>query len=196
MISLIVAMTKNGVIGDGNRRPWHLPPDLKRFRDLTLNKPCIFGRRTYDALPLPADGSEPLKDRDVWVMTRNHEWEPKHSGGFVWPFRREAFWEQLVTLDAGHPEVMVCGGAFVYREALALTRHKGGIDWEKAPPLVQRIYLTEIHDNVPGSVFFPPWDRSAWRVVQEEYWQPRDGAGSNAMPHVFSVLERKNQEVK
>jgi dihydrofolate reductase len=184
MISLIVAMTKRGVIGDSGRIPWHCPPDLKRFRDLTMEKAVVFGRKTWESI------SKPLPGRRVWVLT--HRPDLYETATADDPDYFGHLWEQLVHLGAGWPEVLICGGASVYRQALALTTQLGGIDWKKAPPMVTRMYLTELDADVPGSVFFPPWDRGVWRVISSERCE---GDGPNAMPHTFSVLERSGRAV-
>lgn len=172
MISIIVAMTKQGVIGCDNQMPWHKPVDLERFRYLTIGKSCIFGRKTYDAIP------KPLVDRGCYVLTRNGNWDPKDEHVGVQPIRH--LWEQLIHLEY-YGEVMICGGASLYHEALILTRHNGGIDWHRKPYLVTRMYLTELKDNIYGNTYFPYFNRELWETEHTE----------DCGDHIFSVLNRK-----
>ncbi len=138
LVSLLVALARNGVIGRGNALPWRLPADLKRFRALTLGKPVLMGRRTFESI------GRPLADRLNLVLTRDAHWAA--DGVRVVHALPEAL-EQARDC----PELVVIGGTEVYRLAL---------------PLARRIYLTRVHADVPGDRFFPPFDPREWREVE------------------------------
>lgn len=136
MLSLIVAMAENRVIGANNRLPWHLPADLKHFRALTMGHPIIMGRKTFDSI------GRVLPGRRNIVVTRNPEYkveglEIAHS------------LEGALELCGSESEAFIIGGAHLYEAAL---------------PHVQRIYLTLVHTVVEGDVLFPALDPSAWQV--------------------------------
>lgn len=159
-ISLVVAMDRTRAIGAGGTLPWHLPADLRHFRDITMGKPIIMGRRTHDSI------GRALPGRRNIVVTRNRDWpvpkgcEAAHS------------LEEALTLAGDAAEVMVIGGAALYRCAL---------------PLAQRIYLTEVHTEVGGDVHFPPLDPQEWR---ESARVQRAADERNPYPCSFVILER------
>jgi dihydrofolate reductase len=164
-ISLVVAVALNGVIGKDGRLPWRLPSDLKRFRALTMGKPVIMGRKTFQSLAKPLDG------RDNIVVTRDPAFV---AGGAV----AVASFEAALTVAReraqarGVDEIMVIGGAEVYRTAL---------------PLADRIYLTRVHAAPDGDTLFPEPDPADWREVLHEAL-PR---GSNdEYSATFSILDR------
>jgi len=146
VISLIVAMDENGVIGRDNALPWHLPEDLKRFKAATLGKPILMGRKTFESI------GKPLPGRANLVLTRSHEWQ--HSGVLAVHSMEEA-----IERSSAAPELVVIGGEDVFRLAL---------------PLAQRIYLTEVHAQVGGDAKFPALDRSQWREAERSV-HPADG---------------------
>lgn len=128
-ISLVVAMSQNRVIGKNNRLPWHLPEDLKRFRAITLNKPVVMGRKTFDSI------GRILPQRENIIVSRQVSLEI--PGARVFASLEQALddCEKKET-----PEVMIIGGGEIYRLA-----------FEKA----DRIYLTLIHQSLEGDAFFP-----------------------------------------
>jgi dihydrofolate reductase len=140
MISLIVAVAKNGVIGDKNRLPWRLSADLRYFKSLTMGKPIIMGRNTWESLPGILPGRRHI------VITRDQD------------YRAEGC-ELVHSLDealevAGEvPEVMIVGGGVLYRQTL---------------PRADRLYLTRVEADVPGDTFFPDIDRHQWQEVSRE----------------------------
>lgn len=139
-ISLIAAMSENRSIGIDNRLPWHLPADLKRFKELTMGHPMILGRRTFDSI-----GSVPLPGRPTIVVTRQPEYNP--PGVQVARTLEEA-------LDkAEGDEVFIGGGEEIFRLAL---------------DHADRIYLTVIYKEFPGDTFFPEFDRTVWRLTGQE----------------------------
>ncbi|MCW2235459.1 dihydrofolate reductase [Azospirillum canadense] len=131
-ISLVVAVARNGVIGRNGTLPWHLPGDLKRFRELTMGKPILMGRRTWDSLP-----RKPLPGRDNLVVSRSHP-AGEHDGA-VWfgDLDSALSWCR----DRGVPEVSVIGGAELFRETL---------------PLADLIHLTRVEQDVEGDTHMPP----------------------------------------
>jgi dihydrofolate reductase len=127
IVSLIVAMARNRVIGRGNALPWHLPADLRRFRDLTMGHPVIMGRKTFESI------GGPLPGRQTIVVTRQERYA---APGCVVVHSLAAAFAAADCAD----EVFICGGGELYREAL---------------PLVGRIYLTVVELEVAGDTFFP-----------------------------------------
>ena len=160
-ISIIAAIAENRVIGRRNRLPWHLPADLARFKQLTLDKPILMGRRTWESLP----GQLPRRRHPV--VTRSPGFRP--PGCEVVSSPRAA----LAAL-ADEPEVMVIGGARLYEEML---------------PLAERMYLTLVKVRIEdGDAFFPTWDRALW-VETERRDRPQDGR--NAFDMSFVTLVRR-----
>ncbi len=141
IISLIVAMDAKGGIGRQNRLPWHLPDDLKRFKQLTMGHHLIMGRKTYESI------GRPLKGRKMIVLSRRHQ---PNAGEIIFVPDMNAAIE--ICRKAGETEVFVVGGAEVFREAL---------------PFAQRIYLTKIMAEVEADTFFPKWDESEWEIISQ-----------------------------
>ena len=139
-VTLIVAVADSGVIGRDNSLPWHLPADLQRFKRITMGKPILMGRKTFESI------GKPLPGRENIVVTRDTN------------YRRDGI---RVVHDADSalraagvaPEVMVIGGAELFRAFL---------------PLAGRIHLTRVHGNIAGDVMWPALDERAWRVVERE----------------------------
>ena len=140
MLSLIVAAGENNEIGKGGKMPWHLPADLRHFKTITMGKPVIMGRRTYESI------GKPLPGRRNIVVTRDKSWQAE--GCDVVHSLPEA-----LMLAAGAPEIILIGGGQLYREALAR---------------VQRIYLTRVHGEFDADTFFPVLDMAQWREVARE----------------------------
>jgi dihydrofolate reductase len=165
-IALIVAMSQNRVIGRQNQMPWHLPNELKYFKRMTIGKPTIMGRNTFESL------GKPLPGRPNIIVTRNVEYDA--DGISVVNSVEDALdlAAQLVDHDAA-AEAMVIGGAQIFDVTL---------------PLADRIYLTEVHAIVDGDVFFPEFARAEWRLLSRE-----DHAADAANPYAYSmlVLERR-----
>jgi dihydrofolate reductase len=135
LLSLVVAMARNGVIGRDNAMPWHLPDDLRHFKALTMGKPMLMGRKTFAAI------GKPLPGRTSLVLTRDPAW--RAEGVIAVRSLDEAFEK------AGDvPELCVVGGAEIYKLTL---------------PIAQRIHLTRIHADIAGDTVFPPLDPSQWR---------------------------------
>jgi dihydrofolate reductase len=139
-VYLVAAVADNGVIGAHGKLPWHLPEDLKHFKQLTLGHPIIMGRRTWQSL------GKPLPGRENIVVTRRPGYEA--TGASI-----ASSVEGAVALCAGESVAFVIGGAEIYAAAL---------------PLADGLVLTEIHKDYAGDTRFPQWDRGAWRVSQKE----------------------------
>jgi dihydrofolate reductase len=140
LVSWLVAAAENGVIGRDNALPWRLPDDLKRFKALTLGKPILMGRKTFDSI------GKALPGRTNLVLTRSALWRAPEV--LVVGSIAEAL-ERAGTA----PELIVIGGAQVFALTLAL---------------VERIYLTRVHAQVSGDTHLPPLDPTAWREVERQ----------------------------
>lgn len=155
-ISIIAAIAGNGVIGYRGSMPWHLPEDLKRFRELTMGKPIIMGRKTWESLPGRLQGrSNIVVSSRPGVMLRSAGSTPD---AVCDSFGRALGLAMSMQEDDPAPEVFVIGGAQLYAMAL---------------PLASRLYLTRVHAEPKGDTFFPPWEagRRWMRVVAD----PGDG---------------------
>ncbi len=161
-VSLIVAVSSNGVIGRDGDLPWHLPADLKHFKRTTMGHHLIIGRRTWEEV------GKPLPGRTMVVVTRSRHFAPEgvQVVGSV---------ERALELAAEDAEPFIGGGAQIYRIALARD-------------LVDRIYLTRIHAEVEGDTFFPEFDLDDWELVSEEHLEADE---KNEFEYSFLVYERK-----
>ena len=139
MISLIVAVARNGVIGDKNTLLWHISEDLKHFKALTSGHPVIMGRKTYESL------GRPLPNRTNVVITRQEIGFPGcrvvHS------------LDEALALFPADEECFIIGGAQIYAQAL---------------PRADRFYLTRVFRDYEGDTRFPDWDEAEWRLVESE----------------------------
>ncbi len=146
ILSLIVAVAENGVIGRDGGLPWRLSSDLKTFRRLTMGKPLIMGRRTFDSIGKPLDG------RDNIVVTRDPYFEV--AGVSSCSTISEALTlARVLATTRGAGEIMVIGGAAVYDAVL---------------PHADRIYLTQVHANPDGDRHFNMPDSGIWNEVSRE----------------------------
>jgi dihydrofolate reductase len=160
VITLIVAVADNGVIGRDNALPWHLPEDLKRFKRLTMGKPMIMGRKTFESI------GKPLPGRRNIVVTRDTNYH--HPGVEVVHGA-----DQAVAATADAPEVMVIGGAELFRLFL---------------PHAGRVHLTRVHGNIDGNVMWPALDNRQWEVIESERYEA-DERHAHAM--TFEVWEKR-----
>jgi len=165
-LSMIVAVAENGVIGRNNALPWYLPNDLKYFKQTTMGKPVIMGRKTYESI------GKPLPGRTNIVITRQADYQPE---GVKVVSSVEAARElaESVCLIDGQEEAMIMGGAEIYTLAL---------------PHTDRLYLTEVHADVEGDAFFPEYDKSLWQEVAREDFAAE---GPNPYNYSFVVYEAK-----
>jgi dihydrofolate reductase len=161
ILSAIVAMASNRAIGRDNKLPWHLPADLKHFKEITTGNPILMGRKTYESI------GRPLPNRTNIIMTRDGSYSAK--GCFVVTSIEAAL--QLAA-EENKSEIFVIGGAEIYKQLL---------------PRIQRIYLTVIHDDIEGDTFFPALDSAEWReVAREDFMANAD----NGFDYSFLILER------
>ncbi|WP_158367999.1 type 3 dihydrofolate reductase [Candidatus Williamhamiltonella defendens] len=157
IISLIAAMAQNRVIGLNNKMPWHLPLDFAWFKKNTLHKPIIMGRKTFDSL------GRALPGRINIVMTRKGITSP----GVIWV----SSMEKALKATQEAPEVMVIGGAEIYRQFL---------------PQANRLYLTEILKKIKGDTYFPEYEQQ-WEMVFQEF---HSYDNTHLYPFSFQILHR------
>ena len=165
-IAMIAAVAENNAIGINNKMPWYLPGDLRYFKAVTMGKPIIMGRKTFDSL------CKPLPGRTNIVITRDTQWH--HEGVKVVHSLDEALvLAEDIALINGNDEVMVIGGAQIYKQAL-----------DKA----NRLYLTKVYQSFEGDAFFPDINDSDWIETARQDMQSEDEE-----PLMFSylVLDRK-----
>lgn len=164
-LAAIVAQAENRVIGNQNRLPWHLPEDLKYFKSVTLGKPVIMGRKTFESI------GRPLPGRPNIVVSRDQSYQP--DGVDVVHSLEAAIEraEQLLLINGGD-EALLIGGAELYKQAL---------------DRVQRLYLTQVHAEVEGDAWFPALDAGQWRTLGRE---DHAASGCNPFDYSFIVLER------
>jgi dihydrofolate reductase len=139
-ILLVAALARNGVIGARGKMPWHLPEDLKHFKQLTLGHPVIMGRKTWESLGRPLPGRENI------VISRQSGFAAPDASVVATP-------EAAIARCAGDAQASVIGGAEIYAAAL---------------PFADALVLTEIDLDYEGDTRFPDWDRKAWRIAQKE----------------------------
>ena len=168
-LSIVVAKSDNGIIGYKGCIPWHIAEDLRYIRKLTMNKPLIMGRKTWESLPI-----KPLKGRTSIIMTSNEKYLPEVNIDVqVANDLRTAV--SIADVDAenrGSDEIIVFGGSSVYEETMSMA---------------YRIYMTEVHINVEGDTRFPFIKRSRWREVSYKGYETEDG-----IKYTNIVLERKD----
>ncbi|MBP5857333.1 dihydrofolate reductase [Marivibrio halodurans] len=166
-VALVVAVADNGVIGADGGLPWRLPEDLKYFKAVTMGKPIVMGRKTWDSLP-----RRPLPGRPNLVVTRQRDFMAEGAEIFTdidAALARADAHASAAGLD--DPEISVIGGAEIFRMTL---------------PRAERLYLTEVHAHPEGDAFFPDFDRNAWRETARD---DRPAAGDNPA-HSFTRLAR------
>lgn len=151
MLSIIVAVADNGVIGSGNQLPWRLPDDLKRFKALSLGKPIVMGRKTYDSI------GRPLPGRLNIIVSRQRDLQI--AGCQVVSSLQEA-----IAAAGTAAEIVIVGGADIYHQVL---------------PQVTTIHLTRVHADIAGDVHFPKLEENEWREVAREY-HPADERHAHA----------------
>ena len=160
-ISLLLAASENNVIGKDNRLPWHLPDDLKYFKNLTWGLPILMGRKTFDSI------GKPLPGRQSIVITRNKDWQ--HKGVEVVHSIDEAIAQAAAY---GAKEIFVIGGAEIFKSSLSTAN---------------RIYLTRIHHHLDGDVFFPEINQQDWQLTSSRFCEKDE---KNAYDHTYQVWER------
>jgi dihydrofolate reductase len=164
MLSYVVAVAKNNVIGIDNKMPWFLPNDLQKFKEITTSKTktMIMGRKTFQSLP------QILSDRHHIVLTRDKNY--KIDDERVTVINNP---EQLESYIKDEKEYFVIGGEEIFSLLF---------------PYANRIYLTEIDEDIEGDTFFPKYDNSEWKVIEIKQGIIDE---ENKHVHVFKTLERK-----
>lgn len=138
MISLLVAHDPNRVIGKDNKLPWHIPADLRYFKEKTIGKGIVMGRKTFESI------GRPLPQRRNIVVTRNPDFTAEGADVV------HSLDEAIKLAEEVHEEVMIIGGEEIFR----LTLPKAG-----------RLYITEVHVPFEGDTFFPDYESSGWKLV-------------------------------
>ena len=162
-VALIVAVSQNNVIGRDNQLPWHLPEDLQYFKSITMGKPILMGRKTYDSI------GRPLPGRANIVITRDPNWTAE--GVIVVNSLEDAMAEGAEASNAVESdEIMVIGGAQIYRDCL---------------PMADKLYLTKVDADIQGDAFFPDIDSNQWQKTSE-----KTPAVVDKHPYRFLILER------
>ncbi|HEX8980103.1 MAG TPA: dihydrofolate reductase [Parasulfuritortus sp.] len=147
VLSIIVAMARNRVIGVDNKLPWHIPGDLKYFKGLTMGHHIIMGRKTYESI------GRPLPGRTTVIVSRDPGYA--QDGCLIAHSLDEA-----IQLAEGDDQVFFVGGSSLYEQAL---------------PRVGRLYITEIQADYDGDAHFPEFDRAIWREVSRDRRHSEDG---------------------
>lgn len=164
MISLIAAVAKNLAIGNKGQLLWHLPEDMRYFRETTRGKPVIMGRKTWESLP---ESFRPLPGRRNIVISRNPAYDA--AGATLVGSLEEAI-RQCDTGEKIGEEIFVIGGADIYRQAL---------------PLAHRLYLTEVTHDFEGDAFFPDYRTADWTEVSRSAQKNKSG-----IEFTFAVYHR------
>lgn len=165
IISLLVAVSENNVIGKGNKLPWHLPADLKYFKNTTWALPIVMGRKTFESI------GKPLAGRTNIVLTRNKNW--KTTGAETVQNLEQAV---KIAVNCDVKEIFVIGGAEIFNTSL---------------PLAQKLYLTRIHHSFEGDVFFPEVDQADWHLISNRDCEPDQ---KNPYAYSFQLWERQQKD--
>lgn len=167
-LAIIVAQAQNRTIGVNNKLPWHLPKDLQYFKQVTMGKPILMGRKTFESI------KRPLPGRTNIVITRDVSWQ--HKGvRVVHSLQAARELAESICLIEGHEEAMVIGGSEIYSQALAEC---------------DRLYLTQVHVDVEGDAWFPEFNRQDWQELGREDYA---ADGHNPYNYSFIVLDRKTE---
>jgi dihydrofolate reductase len=161
MITFIVAMDDNRVIGKNNQLPWRLPEDLKFFKKVTMGHPIAMGRKTHESIGRMLPGRENI------IITRNLEYQQQGCTIF---YSIQDFVENCRSLDK---EVFVIGGAEIFKETF---------------PYADRLYLTHIHEEFDGDTFFPEFDFNKWELKSSEKGIKDE---KNPYDYEFCIYDRK-----
>ncbi len=164
MLSIIVAKAKNNIIGKENKMPWHLPEDLKHFKNLTTGHTIIMGRKTFESF------GRPLPNRKHIVFSQNPDFKVNDENVEVVHSLL-----QIQDLIEGKEEAFVIGGAMIYNFLM---------------PYVRKMYVTEIEKDFDGDTFFPLIDEDVWKETAREKGIKDE---KNDLDYYFVTYERKNK---
>ncbi|MFZ2101821.1 MAG: dihydrofolate reductase [Oricola sp.] len=176
IVSVIVAVSRNGVIGRDGDMPWRLSSDLKRFKALTMGKPVIMGRKTFESI------GKPLPGRLNIVVTRNYDWDTDGAmrvGSLDAAIELATAWLESAEPDPDNPdepladEIFIIGGGEIYAQAAAFA---------------DMLYVTHVEAEVEGDTGFPPIDPDIWDVVEEE---DVPAGEKDSFPTRFVTYERR-----
>lgn len=156
IISHIVAIAKNHVIGKENDIPWRIPGEQLRFKELTMNKTIVMGRKTYESI------GKKLVDRNIVIISRTKE---NDSNDYI---VARSVAEALENLD--DKEVFIVGGGKIYQETLMIA---------------DKLYLTELDEEVEGDIFYPQFDKNLYRITHKEY------KSDATIPYTYLTYEKK-----
>jgi dihydrofolate reductase len=163
LLSAITAIARNNVIGKNNALPWHLPADMRFFKNTTMGHPVIMGRKTYESF------GKALHGRTNIVITRQKDYVL--SDAIVVHLLTEAIEKAK---ESASDEAFILGGAQIYQQSM---------------PLLNRIYLTRIYADFDGDTFFPEINPDEWQLIKEEYHEPDE---KNKYAYAFQTWERQN----
>lgn len=163
MLTIIAAVAKNNAIGKDNKLLWHLPEDLKRFKEITMGHTIIMGRKTFQSLP------KILPDRHHIVITRNKTFKVEDDRVTVINSI-----EELLALLKKDEEYFVIGGEEIYRQLL---------------PYAEKMYITAVDDEFDGDVFFPDINHKVWKIVDNAEQLENN---TNSLSYRFSTFKRIN----
>jgi dihydrofolate reductase len=162
ILSAIVAMAENRIIGKNNQLPWHLPADLKHFKTITTGHPILMGRKTHESI------GKPLPNRLNIILTRDPNYQ---SAGCTVVTSVESALKEAARHDEN--ELFIIGGAEIYKQLL---------------PQIQRLYLTIVHHQLEGDASFPALNTEEWKEISREKHEADD---ANAFAYSFVTLDRK-----
>ena len=162
ILSMISAVAENRVIGNKNALPWHMPADFKYFKETTLGKTIVMGLNTFNSI-----GGKPLPGRKHIILSNDHNYQAPADCAVAHSI------DEVIEMIKDVPEVMICGGASVYKQFL---------------PLAQRLYLTYIHNIFEGDTYFPEVDLSEWKETKRI---DNKADENNKYDYSFVILERK-----
>jgi dihydrofolate reductase len=165
-VALIVAMAENRVIGINNKLPWYLPEDLKYFKRVTMGKPIVMGRKTYDSI------GRPLPGRTNIVITRNPDWAVPEGVRRVSSIEEAISLAESIAIIDGSEELMVIGGAQIYAAAF---------------DLADTLYLTKVHSDVEGDAYFEGFEANEWQLLNHEHFK---ASANNPYDYSFCVYDR------
>jgi len=161
MISMISALAENRVIGNKNTIPWHLPADFKYFKEATIGKTIVMGLNTFNSI-----GGKPLPGRKHIILNNDTSYVPPADCVVAHSI------EEVLKMATDIPELMICGGASVYKQFL---------------PLSQKLYLTYVHASPEGDTYFPEVNLAEWKEVKRTDFKSDD---KNKYDYSFVILER------
>ncbi len=166
-LSIIAAVANNNVIGNNNRLIWHMPADLKFFKNKTLGHTMIMGRKTFESI------GKPLPGRKTIVITGQENYNA-HGCEIADSFK------EALKLAKDDGEVFVVGGAEIYNQAI---NHY----------YTKTIYITRIFANFDGDTFFPELDPNEWEIIERDDFEPDD---KNKYPYSFMIYKRKTKSFR